>query len=162
MIRFMLSVTLLFSLVACEREATVLPESPLAIASVDESLQPYFSAFEEAAAARGFSVDLAEAGIEATIQLINEENVAGQCTYHPARPNEIVIDAEYWQRASTLGQEFVVFHELGHCYLSRDHLDHANSAGVCISMMASGLGDCRNAYSHMTRESYLDELFFGG
>ncbi len=56
-------------------------------------------------------------------------------------------------------REFVVFHELGHCDLGRDHRDEAFDNGVCVSIMRSGLGDCRDYYHPRTREGYLDELF---
>ena len=53
----------------------------------------------------------------------------------------------------------IVFHELGHCVLVRDHLDDADSEGNCLSMMHSGLGDCEFRYNGSTRNVYLDELF---
>lgn len=131
------------------------------ISLVDPALQPYFRAFEEEAGARGITLDPSFFEIEATIREINDGNVIGQCKYQSHFPNEIRIDQDYWQHTSNLGRELVVFHELGHCYLARGHTEASTANDVCLSIMASGTGTCRNLYNQETRAYYLDELFFG-
>ncbi len=131
------------------------------IAPVDQALQPYFTVFRTEALARGVSIDRSFYEIEASIELIDDGNVIGECRYSSHYPNEIRIDREYWQEASAFGRELVVFHELGHCYLDRGHTEASSSSGTCLSIMASGTGSCQNRYGASTREAYLDELFLG-
>ena len=131
------------------------------ISIIDAALRPYFKTFEAEAAARGILIDASFDEIEGYIEQINDGNVIGQCWYNSQHPNEIRIDQEYWQSVGTIGRELVVFHELGHCYLGRDHTEATTSNGNCVSIMASGTGSCRNRYNQVTREAYLDELFWG-
>ena len=131
------------------------------IPQVEPVLQPYFESFETAANARGIELNSSFLEIDASIQNIDDGDVIGECWYGGHGPNEIRIDRSFWNEASRLDREFVVFHELGHCYLDRDHTEATTASGACVSIMASGTGNCRNRYGTATREAYLDELFFG-
>ncbi len=126
---------------------------------VQEELWPYFIRFEDEGRARGVTIDLATTGITAIIEQIQEDNVAGVCHFNPRTPNDLVIDEAFWVRASDLFKEFVVFHELGHCFLFRDHKEDQFTNGTCVSLMRSGNGDCRDNYNTASRFGYLDELF---
>ncbi|MCG8329316.1 MAG: hypothetical protein MI974_16595 [Chitinophagales bacterium] len=126
---------------------------------VDEALWPYFTRFEEEAALRGIDIDLVGEDITGVIEDLPEENVAGQCSYNSHNPNHVTIDEEFWANASDRYREYVIFHELGHCHLLRDHREAANPDGTCKSIMRSGLGDCSDNYHQLTRATYLDELF---
>ncbi len=126
---------------------------------VDAELWSYYSNFEKEAAARGLDIDLFVANITGEISEINEEHVAGRCTFSSASPNAITIDKSFWDRSSPLFREFVVFHELGHCFLGRGHEEGVNANGTCKSIMRSGVEDCRDNYRSTTRAAYLDELF---
>ena len=128
-------------------------------ADVDEELWFYFQRFELEAAARGINIDLNQAGIIGVIDEIEESNVAGRCNYHSQFPNLVTIDNRFWRNSNTEYREAVVFHELGHCHLLRDHREAQNNQGQCLSLMASGVGSCILAYSPQTRNTYLDELF---
>ena len=125
----------------------------------DPELWSHFRAFEDEAAARGFQVDLAAANIIGEIHEIEENNIAGLCSYggRQARRN-VVIDKNFWDRANHLYREYIVFHELGHCYLFRDHHEACFANGTYVSLMRSGNGDCRDNYRNSTRSYYIDEL----
>lgn len=125
----------------------------------DSSLQEYFKRFEQEASIRNIHVDLEVSGISGTISAIDEDNVAGQCFFHSQSPNHIVIDQEFWNSASHLLREMVVFHELGHCYLGRGHKETQSNQGICLSIMRSGLNGCTDNYNANTRDDYIDELF---
>jgi len=143
------------SLAACKE-----PETKKVYNNVDERLHSYFQTFEEEAKARGFEIDLNEAIITAHISSINGDNVAGQCSRPNVLTNDIVIDESFLLgNASSLLKELVVFHELGHCFLQREHREDAYPTGTCISIMRSGLEDCRDNYTSGFRSIYLDELF---
>lgn len=131
-------------------------EYPLA----DELLWPHYQSFEEEAALRGFNIDLNLLEVTGFISPIPEQGVAGTCTYG-THINEVNIDQTFWNRSGNLTREYVVFHELGHCVLHRDHTEGSDNDGICISLMNSGTTDCRVAYNTANRDYYIDELFDG-
>ncbi len=126
---------------------------------VDKALWPHFKKFEQEAGLRGINTDLADAVITGFISDIKTDHVLGQCSYNSQDPNRVTIDKPFWDKASDLAREFVVFHELGHCYLGRSHDESVDSRRVCKSIMRSGTGSCRDNYTAVTRSAYLDELF---
>ena len=126
---------------------------------VDAPLQPYFDRFEAEAAARGVTIDLEALQVSGDVRLIGTVNVIGQCVHTEKEPNTIIVDVVYWNSAEELEKEFLIFHELGHCALNRDHIDDSDGNGDCISMMTSGTGQCHINYTEATRSALLDELF---
>ena len=138
------------------------PDSVKEFPGVDERLHSYFELFEEEARARGLEIDLLERTLSAEVMEIQGDGVAGQCQYgqNSILDNHIVIDESFLlSNASDLLKELVVFHELGHCYLQRDHREDTYPTGACISIMRSGVGDCRDNYTNAFRATYIDELF---
>jgi hypothetical protein len=169
---FFLSLALSLVLLACQDDAVLSINDEMIDSSIEDEnednladlpnveagLRIYFNRFQAEAAERGQNVYLND--LIGLIQSIPEDNVAGQCTYHYNRPNVVLVDADIWGRLSDSYREFIVFHELGHCVLGRGHDESTNAQGVCLSIMRSGLGDCRDVYSFSTRDYYLDELFY--
>lgn len=147
---FFLTVGTILVLSSCQKEETIYLEA---------ELEPYFERFALEATAYDLSFDYQKDRVEGYLTDITESNVSGKCEQNSVYPNRVYIDLDFWRKASDLDREYVVFHELGHCFLDRGHMDDANAAGVCISMMQSGEGNCRNAYSFITRDAYLEELF---
>ncbi len=157
--------TCFFIFTACQDDAitdleeVVTPEART-FPGVDERLWPFFLRFEDAAVERGFAVDLVTSRITGVIEDLEGEHVAGQCsTFGNFRPGRVTLDAEFWERSSDLFKEFIVFHELGHCFLDRGHREDAFTNGRCVSIMRSGTLDCRDNYNVATRSNYIDELF---
>ena len=148
---------------ACTQDEEVLeemaPPAPVGYAGVDESLWTYFERFEEEGRNRGVTIDLRAARITGLLDKIEQDRVLGQCNYRRNNHNRVTVDESFWNATSDRGREFVVFHELGHCFLLRDHAEDAFLNGTCSSIMRSGNGTCRNNYTRLTREAYLDELF---
>lgn len=128
---------------------------------MDEELEPYFIIFEEEAAKRGVIFDNEVEQIEGYLQNIVDNGVIGACRRNDGEGvnRSVFFDKPYWVTATNLEKEYVVFHELGHCFLGLDHDDRENEKGECISIMASGTGSCRDNYNTLTREELLDELF---
>lgn len=145
-------------IIACEEPEEIIPE-PVKFPGVDAQLKAYFQRFEDEAAARGFNFDLTAAGITGVISEIEEEHVLGRCSFPRVQANRVTVDQTFWNRGSDLFREFVVFHELGHCFLFRSHLEDQLSNGACVSIMRSGSGSCFDNYFGRTRNFYLDELF---
>ncbi len=135
-------------------EKTINMEFP----SVDVGLWPYFQRFEEEALKRNIKVDLHEANITGYITDISNYKIRGQCS-NSDNSRQVTIDKPYWNTASELEKEFLVFHELGHCYLGRLHDESMDSKGNCLSIMRSGTGECKDIYTTATRKMLINELF---
>jgi len=128
--------------------------------NVDRALWFYFQAYENEARQRNVLVDLNASQITGVIEEIDQEHVAGSCSYGAHTPGHVIIDASFWESANNRQKEFVIFHELGHCDLHRGHREDAFSDGSCKSLMRSGIEDCRDNYTAANRDQYIDELFF--
>ena len=126
---------------------------------IDAPLQEYFDRFQDEAALRGMEINFVALKISGDIRLIGTQNVIGQCGHTENEPNVVIVDKFYWDNASDLDREFLIFHELGHCALGRGHLDDSDGQGNCISIMSSGTGLCHIEYTLATRTALIDELF---
>jgi hypothetical protein len=151
------------SFYACQKDSPIadnlIETDETGYANVPSNMWSLFQRFEEEALERGYQIDLKTQEISAEISEISEEGVAGSCTYGSHDPGHIVIDQTFWNQASDLLKEMVIFHELGHCSLFRGHTEGSHPNGTCLSIMRSGLEDCNDNYRVSTRETYLDELF---
>ncbi len=127
--------------------------------TVNPELASYFSLFEEEARTRGVEIDLTSQNISATFSDIESEHTQGVCNHYSDGSKQILIDITYWNNLRDIQKEFLVFHELGHCYLGRSHDNTRSASGDCNSIMHSGEGFCRDNYNPRTRDAYLDELF---
>ena len=137
----------------------VVPPGEIRYPGVDAELQEYFARYELEASLRGIEVDLGASDVRGFLVEIDDEGVAGTCTFNPAEPNTLRVDLETWEAVSASFREYIVFHELGHCERLRGHREDENRDGRCVSLMASGTGGCRAVYSSLNREEILDELF---
>lgn len=149
---------LFFLLILGLTVVSCLPEETEAI-NLDEELIPYFDRFSEEAAIRGFSFDWKEDRIEGYIGELTDEKILGQCIHDNLDPNSVIISETFWNNSGFYDKEFIVFHELGHCFLNRNHNDDTDETGMCTSIMNSGSQACRANYGADTRDEYLDELF---
>lgn len=151
------SITVLLLLIAACQEEESIVETP--VSDIAPELVPYFERFESESLSRDRQVLLSDFVLVGMITEIEGENVVGKCSYSTNTPRTVRIDADFWEGANDLEREYVVFHELGHCLLNRDHLDTQYPNGTCVSIMQSGTGTCKANYSSRTRSLYLDELF---
>lgn len=143
------SVSLFIS--ACSKEDTL---------ETDAELIPYFQIFADEAALRGIDVDYEEARIEGLLQDITRNQVLGQCFRNEERPKKVIIDREYWANANEFERQFLIFHELGHCFLLLEHDDRLDfDTNTCLSIMHSTSDSCPFELNDDNRERYLDELF---
>jgi len=130
------------------------------IVETDDELQPYFDLFAAEALERGITVNYLEERIEGLIQNVTETSVLGQCFRNVDRPKKGIVDRDYWEDASELEREFLIFHELGHCFLNLEHDDRVDpDSGMCVSIMKSTIDICELAFNDDTKEAYFDELF---
>ena len=83
----------------------------------------------------------------------------GQCSFEN---NTITIDREKWEILSEEQRVWLIFHELGHCLLGRQHKNRIMDNGECISIMKGverNFTCSFNYYSEKWWSYYLDELF---
>ena len=154
-------VFLLFVIIisSCQQDLTDQEDSQISGVDIDSELAPYFIIFQEEASNHGLNIDYESSNVSAEIIQIDEGSVAGTCSTNGHDLRHITIDQSFWNRASPLLREMVIFHELGHCILGRGHSEDQFDNGICRSIMRSGLGDCIDAYSATNRTYYIEELF---
>lgn len=100
------------------------------------------------------------------IKFANLGDYAGVCYVYSTGEREIEIDTFFWNESSDLAKEELIFHELGHCVLNRDHdstLVKTDDYEYKIpnSIMypyAFGYADFYNRY----HQHYMDELIDAG
>jgi hypothetical protein len=124
---------------------------------VDWSVQPYVYSFISEAAARGVNINMGDTKVLVMpIKANNSNNLtAGICGM--AWGNIVIIDSEFWSFYDSYTKEDVVFHELGHCVLKREHCDAKTKDDKYISMMRTTIPH-DNDYIERRKE-YIDELF---
>ena len=150
MTRFILCYTILFFLMnSCDKEIMV---------QIDSDLQIYVDQFVAEGLERGHNINLSQLGIDASIENI-EGSIVGQCQYKVDAPNVVLFDREYWSKANEDERLFIVFHELGHCILSKEHNDQKDQDGFCKSIMHSSTETCNINFNSTQRAAYFDELF---
>jgi hypothetical protein len=140
------------------------PNDPRDIFGVHPDLQPYFTEFEQA---YGMTIGDIAADYGQT-----EFPVVGVCkvwvSKNPLRTRDfkqIVINKDYWDRATRADKRNLILHELGHCRLDRDHddgiVEAIDSAGNKVTIAKSLMtpyvmprGVFQQFYNY-----YLQELF---
>lgn len=84
-------------------------------------------------------------------------NVGGRC--NPSA-GKITISRAAWNTFDAMYKEWVLFHELGHCALSREHSDALNEMGQPVSIMHSWKQPSRSDYAER-RTAFVRELVEG-
>lgn len=120
------------------------------LGSIEEETRPYVDTFKAIANSRGLSIDWDEISI-AFKDL--DGNIAGTCY----SSGHIDIDPDSWKRFSDEEREVLVFHELGHCVLGRDHTEGTFSDNAPVSIMNPII--MYTVYYKRRRDYYRSELF---
>lgn len=118
--------------------------------------EPYLTSFLEEASVRGYNFE--NHNVVFYFVDIENSNTGGIC-YQNGR---IVIDRDNWNNKGEEYKEWLIYHELGHCILGREHKNEKSTSGECLSFMKGQENnfDCSdNLYSSLWRKYYIDELF---
>lgn len=133
---------------------------------IDPEFQPYVNKFIAEAALRGDTIDIDQSGLSIIFEDDGSTNdYAGVCRNRfGLGSNEIGIERGFWDDSAETIKEWVLFHELGHCVLGRDHDNEKFENGMWKSLMRGGslTGiDSRIPLCYIwdRQEYYLDELF---
>lgn len=125
----------------------------------------YVQRFQDEATKHGKNLDLINGGLIVEFADL-KDGVAGLCHYE--KPIRIEIDKTYWAAIekfadADLMKENLLFHELGHGFLGRKHLNTLLENGDWKSIMCGGdkvNGRSWNINYHGVRRAYyVDELF---
>jgi hypothetical protein len=130
---------------------------------IDDRIKPYVETFEEWGryVKRDTSYKIPEINIgigpfnDFNIGLMSP-NAIGICFYL-MKPRLILISQDFWDRATPIQREMVIYHELGHCALDRPHTEATSPWGNQISLMYPSIFNER--MYDQDREYYIDELF---
>ena len=125
---------------------------------VPTEFQEYVDAFFLEGNLRGLNKTLMDVDLIIEFGEI-EGSTLGLCRF---RDNKITIDEEKWKEQTINQKYWIMFHELGHCILDREHRNDKSDNGECLSIMKGSEGDFRcalNLYSEKWWSYYLDELF---
>lgn len=121
---------------------------------VDSQLQPYVDRFvaESNKVGKPVTVD----NLIASIGTIGTADWAGECSY--SSTPTITINQTYWSNFNDAEREQVMFHELGHCVLMRNHNNDVDAYGTPVSVMFWEMVS-DNTYSQH-RGDWMIELFY--
>ncbi|MEN9613673.1 MAG: hypothetical protein RLZZ628_4487 [Bacteroidota bacterium] len=125
---------------------------------IPEDLLVYVQTFFEEGNKRGANITLKNINLEIRFSVLMGKNAT--CTFNKTK-HLIEIDSVNWKKRSIYDKEWLVYHELGHCVLGRDHLLKTLPKGECQSVMSNseGLNCSINFKSESWRKYYFDELF---
>ncbi len=137
---------------------------------ISTELSAYIDDFIAEGEKRGvtLSKERLEAFLIAELSLEREDNVCGLgwSNYNNQESQRIeILNNEFcWENRTDGERENLIFHELGHALLTRDHLNTTFPNGISKSIMCSGTdGFCSNFNVYYDNEVlkgyYLDELF---
>lgn len=129
---------------------------------IPEDFTPYVDEFFQEAQARGHDLKLEDYTISIIyreLRTTSPDNRIGECSR--TGQHQIRIDPDYWARATEKERRLLMFHELGHCILLRDHRSVQDDRGLCFSIMNDGrVGRCERNINDDDWWNYLvDELF---
>lgn len=140
--------------------------------SIDKDLEVYIKSFINEANKRGIEIKAENLILKFGS---TSEEICGQCSKLPTSGQRTIIinnDMVCWKTAVDQNREALVFHELGHCMLDRNHRDENFPNDIPVSIMnsnfqVSGLYEpCIYVISGDTscnktsrRTYYIDELF---
>lgn len=133
----------------------------MSVQQIDRAFAEYVESFKSEAADRGYEIDFSEYNVELSFGDLDTIQARGLCDDISSFDDFVVtIDREIWETLRDVQKEYLIFHELGHCFLGRPHkTDIIELGGVCSSLMSPGGFCIKDIYDNKWRKYYLDELF---
>jgi hypothetical protein len=112
------------TLVACGKKEVL---------DVAPEFQPYVGRFEQVSAKVGSPVTVSDLIVKFGPMLHKNEN--GACEVMSDKTPTVTINEKVWNQMDDLERESLMFHELGHCVLHRNHKKEITAQGVPVSIM---------------------------
>ncbi len=117
---------------------------------IEPTLAPEVEAFQQSALANGRIIEMNNITIVFDTTGVTSELKPGRCTLKPH--TEVLINKAFYIKVSPWIQRELIFHELGHCLLGKEH----NDSGLQI--MNTFLMN-QNQYNEATHTQYDTALF---
>jgi len=164
---YVLFIVLGLSFFSCQQKEVLPMNGEITIAP---EFQPYVNQFVEEAAIRGNTIDFSDTGLIMQFSTLSL-GTAAQCQElgDDRRGNHnILFDETLWALEAPPRKAFLVFHELGHCELGRNHLNAQLANEEWKSMMQGAIANATLSdkdqgrpvvFYGFRRDYYLDELF---
>jgi hypothetical protein len=150
----MKKIALFFSLVvalSCSKDDDTKPD-------VASDFQPYLERFKSEASARNVNLNYDKLKIE----FVDQASLPNYCGWGDFSPPHVrIVQSDgCWNTRSDADKEILIFHELGHSMLQRQHFNDTLPNGDYKSMMFDGRQfGIYIATTPERRQYYLDELF---
>ena len=128
--------------------------------TTDEAFTSYIEEFEQLGKTTTGDASFVVGDIPINFGDIENENFQGVCYTYTDGTKEIIIRASWWESHTDDYRRSLLFHELGHCRLDREHLDDTQEVEgevLKVSMMNSVIVRPRD-YNRFT-DPYHKELF---
>ena len=128
--------------------------------TTDSAFTSYVEEFEQLGKTINQDVKFEVGDIPINFGNIKNESYQGVCYTYTDGTREVIIRKSWWDNHTDDYRRSLIFHELGHCRLDRDHLDEThevNGEVMKISMMNSVIIRPRD-YTRYTNP-YHNELF---
>jgi len=124
---------------------------------IDSAIKPYSNSFVTEAVKRGnVAPDLSKLTmVFGKTSTKDEPNTIGTCSGINGYPI-ITIDTNYWDVADEFEKQELIYHELGHCILNRDHCE-VKENGKPVSLMEPEM--VGSSFYQENREKLINELF---
>lgn len=109
----------------------------------------------------GHSIDARTVAINFDQQYFQKKDrsdMLGVCLSYGDQAKEILVNPRYWPRLSETSKKYLIYHEMGHCKLGREH-DDSKQEGTPLSMMTTYI--ISDASFQLYEDEYLFELFTG-
>jgi hypothetical protein len=121
------------------------------------NFRPLVETFLEEGAARNVYVSTGNLTVVfGDVKDNDADPTVGVCSTFSDGAERIMIDREFWDSSDNYGREELLFHELGHCLLKRDHCNlYVNRRPVSIMNEYTG----SSIYYEINRNTFIDELF---
>lgn len=128
--------------------------------TTDTTFDTLVKEFEQVGKVQTGDADFEVGDIPVNFGDTENENYQGVCFEYTDGTKEVIIRQEWWDSVSDVYKRSLLFHELGHCRLGRDHLDDTydvDGKSYKVSMMNSVIvrPTVYNTYS----DEYHTELF---
>ena len=124
---------------------------------LDSQFNPIIKSFIYEARLRGHLVDLTNVSMTfGNIRVKKSDRTVGYCARDPMGGMVIKINISTWDDLGPYQKEELVFHEMAHCLIGREHCRKVDKVGPISIMFPQVLSE---AYYKEHREELVDELF---
>lgn len=145
---------LLLLLIGCQ--ATHIPKGVI----IEAQLQPYVDDFIAEGKSQGKSITIDN--LIAKFAHLDEDTL-GECWRYDNADDgtpKILIDIDSWEDETDVERRVLLFHELGHCVLNREHIETWDINGLIVSSIMYPYLESESMYSR-NWTYYMWELFHG-